>query len=205
MEIWRRLRRRRNRRLMAQSEWAFLFEPYHGDEVVSLDLETTSLTVKEAQILSIGAVKIRGRRILTSECFDIKLKKPPGMTAESIKIHHILQSELENGMELEPALKDLLLFIGNRPLLGYYVNYDIRVLDRFIEPLFGFRLPNSAIELSQVYNQIIKWRYLGGEIDLRFDTIARKLDIPMFERHTALGDAVTVALMYIRLRHGEML
>ena len=34
-----------------------LFAPYEGDEVVSLDCETTSLNVKEGDILSIGAVK----------------------------------------------------------------------------------------------------------------------------------------------------
>jgi DNA polymerase-3 subunit epsilon len=44
---------------------------------------------------------------------------------------------------------------------------------------------------------------VGGNIDLRFDTIAGKLDIPILERHTALGDAITVALMYVRLRYGE--
>jgi DNA polymerase-3 subunit epsilon len=27
--------------------------------------------------------------------------------------------------------------------------------------------------------------------------------MPIIERHTALGDAITVALMYVRLKHGE--
>jgi DNA polymerase-3 subunit epsilon len=44
---------------------------------------------------------------------------------------------------------------------------------------------------------------VGGDVDLRFDTIASKLDMPIIQRHTALGDAITVALMYVRLKHGD--
>ncbi|WP_239995836.1 hypothetical protein [Nitrincola tibetensis] len=64
-------------------------------------------------------------------------------------------------------------------------------------------MPNKAIELSHVYHDIIKWKSVGGEIDLRFDTISKKLDIPILQRNTALGDAITVALMYVRLKHGS--
>lgn len=42
--------------------WNTLFEEI-PDEVVSLDCETTSLNVREAELLSIGAVRLRrGRR-----------------------------------------------------------------------------------------------------------------------------------------------
>ena len=56
---------------------------------------------------------------------------------------------------------------------------------------------------DSVYHDIIKWKSVGGNVDLRFDTISKKLDIPIMERHTAIGDALTVALMFLRLKHGE--
>lgn len=182
---------------------AHLFEPYTGDEVVSLDCETTSLDVKQGEIVSIGAVKIKGRKVLSSDRLDIKLKPPKSLTGDSIKIHKIRESDLEDGIDLEDALEQVLAFVGNRPILGYYVNYDVRMLDKYIRPQFGFGLPNKAVELSHVYHDIIKWRSVGGNIDLRFDTISRHLDIPMLERHTAIGDALTVALMYVRLKFGD--
>jgi DNA polymerase-3 subunit epsilon len=202
MIIPRSIKRIKDRMDHKSGPYAALFEPYDGDEVVSLDCETTSLNVKEAEILSIGAVIVKGRRVRTSERLDIKLKPPKSLTGESIVVHKLRAADLEDGVELEEALKQVLAFIGNRPILGYYVNYDIRVLDKFLRPLFGFGLPNKAIELSHVYHDIIKWRSVGGDIDLRFDTISQKLDIPILERHTALGDAITVALMYLRLKHG---
>ena len=104
---------------------------------------------------------------------------------------------------MDDALEQVLAFVGNRPVLGYYVNYDIRMLDKFLRPRYGFGLPGKAIELSHVYHDILKWKSIGGNVDLRFDTISKNLDIPILERHTALGDAITVALMYVRLKYGE--
>lgn len=203
MIIPRTIRKLKDKMDHKQGPYAHLFEPYKGDEVVSLDCETTSLDVSGAEILSIGAVKIRGKKLLTSDRLDIKLKPPKTLTGDSIVVHKLRATDLEGGIELEDALQQVLAFVGNRPILGYYVNYDIRMLDKFIRPIYGFGLPNKAIELSHVYHDIIKWRSVGGNIDLRFDTISKQLDIPMLERHTALGDAITVALMYVRLTHGS--
>ncbi len=183
--------------------YAHLFQPYDGDEIVSLDCETTNLDVSKGEIISIGAVKIKGRRVITSDRLDLKLKPPESLDGESIKIHKLRETDLEDGIEMEEALEKVLDYVGNRPILGYYVNYDIRMLDKFLRPRYGFGLPNKSIELSHVYHDIIKWKSIGGNVDLRFDTISRKLDIPMMERHTAIGDALTVALMFLRLKHGE--
>lgn len=199
----RAIRRFKDRRSQKDGPWAHLFETYEGNEVVSLDLETTSLDVNKASILSIGAVRISGKRVKTSDRLDIALKPPADLTAESIKIHKIRAQDLAEGIELREALEQVLEFVGNRPILGYYVKYDIRVLSKYLRQEFGFDLPNKAIELSHVYHDIIKWKHVGGDVDLRFDTIASKLNMPIIQRHTALGDAITVALMYVRLTHGD--
>jgi len=203
MIIPRTIRQFKDRLDHRHGEYANLFEPYQGDELVSIDCETTSLDVKQGEILSIGAVKVKGRKVMTSDRLDIKLKPPRSLSGDSIKIHKIRASDLSDGIEVDDALEQLLEFIGNRPLLGYYINFDVRMLDKYLRPKFGFGLPNKAVELSHVYHDIIKWKAVGGSVDLRFDTIASKLDVPILERHTALGDAITVALMYVRLKYGE--
>jgi DNA polymerase-3 subunit epsilon len=40
----------------------------------------------------------------------------------------------------------------------------------------------------------------GGNIDLRFETMMRELDLPLRTAHDALNDAVMAALAFIKLR-----
>lgn len=73
------------RKLPPNSPYLELYNP-HPDELVSFDCETTSLNVKEAHIISIGAVKIRGNQILTDESFYV-LVKPDGIDDGDQRYH----------------------------------------------------------------------------------------------------------------------
>ena len=85
-----------NKRGLKDDAYASLFEPYEGDELVVFDTETTGLNPKSDEILSIGAVKIGGGKIRTSQSFEIFLKPSGAISAESIKIHHIRPCDLEH-------------------------------------------------------------------------------------------------------------
>lgn len=186
-------------------EFAFMFEPYEGDEVVALDCEMTSLDPQKAELVSIAAVRIKGTQVLTSEKLDIKLQKPDSLTADSIKVHRIRGVDLLGGEVLGDALRQLLEFVGNRPIMGYYIDYDLTVLNRFIRPRFGFSLPNRAIELSHCYQDKVQRANPELLPDLHFEKIAETLGVPMVgQRHSALGDAITTALMYVRLLKGPV-
>lgn len=188
------------------SEFAFMFEPYTGDEIVALDCEMTSLDTQKAELVSIAAVKIKGTQVLTSDKLDIKLQKPENLTGDSIKIHRIRGVDLLGGEILSDALTQLLEFVGNRPIMGYNIQYDMTVLNRFIRPRFGFSLPNKTIELSHCYLEKMQRAVPNIEPNLQFETIAKKLDVPMVgQRHTALGDAITTALMYVCLLKSPVL
>ncbi|SEI79033.1 DNA polymerase-3 subunit epsilon [Allopseudospirillum japonicum] len=185
-------------------EFGFMFEPYTGEECVSLDCEMTSLDPQSAELVSIGAVKVRGSKVITSDRLDIKLQRPESLTGDSIKIHRIRGIDLHGGEVLGDALQDLLYFIGNRPILGYYINFDIAVLNRHIRPRFGFSLPNKVIELSHLYQHKIQQTNPELQPDLHFEKIAGKLGVPIMGRHTAVGDAITTGLMYVRLLQGKI-
>jgi len=186
-------------------EYSFMFEPYNGDEVIALDCEMTDLDPQKAELVSIGAVKIKGTQVLTSQKLDIKLQKPDSLTGDSIKIHRIRGIDLKGGEVLADALQKLVEFVGNRPIMGYYISYDIAVLNKFLRPRFGFSLPNKTIELSHCYLDKVKRANPELQPDLHFEKIAEKLGVPMVgERHTAIGDAITTALMYVRLLKGPV-
>ena len=92
-------------------------------------------------------------------------------------------------------------FIGGRPLVGYYVDFDIAMLNKSILTLIGIELPNPRIEVSKLYYE----RKYGDAppnttIDLSFAAILEDLGIPRLAQHDAFNDALMSAMMYVALR-----
>lgn len=196
----RALRRASDRRRHAEGEYGWLFHPYTGDELVAIDCETTGVDIRTAEPVTIAAVKVRGDRVLTSESLDLRLQRPASLSGDSIRIHGLRGIDLDGGECLERALAQLLDFIGNRPLLGWHLDFIVAILNRQLRPRFGFDLPNSGIDVSQLYFRQLRRSHVDAEPShLRFDSVAQALGVPVMGRNTALGDAVTTALMFLRL------
>ncbi|ATD65431.1 3'-5' exonuclease [Neisseria weixii] len=195
--MFEKLKRAYYRRHLKDSKYTFLYEE-HVNEMVSIDCETTSLNVKEAEIISIGAVKIRGNTILTSEPFYVLVKPEGMMEATNVTVHGLRPKDLSDCISIEKALYQLLDFIGGRPLVGYYLEYDVAMIDKFLKPLIGIPLPNRQIEVSAVYfkQEVKKNFYYNDYVDLRMASMIKTLRIPDLPRHNALNDAINVAMMW---------
>lgn len=196
------LRRAADRRRHADGEYAWLFHPYTGDEMVVIDTETTGLDTRSAELVSIAAVRVRGDRILTSDSLDLRLARPASLTGDSIRIHGLRGVDLANGESVEAALARLLDFVGNRPLVGWHLDFDLAILNRELRPRFGFELPNATVDVAQLWRRRLRRRHPEIDGQPRFERVAERLGVPVMGRHTALGDAVTTALMFLRLERG---
>lgn len=186
---------------LRDKRYEFLYAT-HPDELVSFDCETTSLNVAEAQIISIGAVKIRGNKILTSETFEILIKPEGMMEATNVTIHGLRPKDLTHGTTVEDAIEQFLHFVGGRPLVGYFLEYDVAMVNKFLKPMLGIKLPQPQIEVSRLFHaQETKHKYYDAEIDLTMANMVKTLGIPDLPRHDALNDAINVAMMYLALKH----
>lgn len=185
-------------RKLSDPQYAHLFDE-HPDEFVSFDCETTSLNVKEAEILSIGAVKIRDNKVLTSDAFYVVVKPEGIMQASNVKVHGLRPKDVSGGVPVQDAVRQLLDYIGGCPLVGYYLEYDMALVNKFLKPMMGIKLPNRAIEVSGIYYDQELKNNPDGYVDLRMATIIEKLKFPDLPRHDALNDAINVALMYLAL------
>ncbi len=197
------LRRAADRRRHANGEYAWLFHPYTGEEMVVIDTETTGLDTRSAELVSIAAVRVRGDRILTSESLDLRLRRPDTLTGDSIRIHGLRGVDLDNGESIDAALARLLDFVGNRPLVGWHLGFDLAILNRELRPRFGFELPNATVDVAQLWRRRLWRRHPEVDSLPRFEAVAERLGVPVMGRHTALGDAVTTALMFLRLERGH--
>ncbi|RXI27717.1 3'-5' exonuclease [Aliarcobacter trophiarum] len=179
----------------------FLFNESPKDEWVSLDCETTGLNPKKDEILSIGAVIIKENKILMRKTFNIFVKPSKNINPESIKIHHLREIDLQNAVEPDEAIYKLLEFIGSRPIVGYYIDFDMEMISKYTKKLIGIKLPNRRVEVSSIYYDIKKTRENYGFIDLKFDTIMNNLNIPTLGKHDALNDAIMTSMIFLKLKN----
>lgn len=197
--MFKALSRYLKRRALKDERYAFLFDPTEPGEYVSLDFETTSLNPKKAEIISIGAVRIKENRILASEMFTMLVRPTKTMDRESITVHQLRYADLKDAAEADEAVNALLHFIGPRPIVGYYIEFDMAILNRYAKSLIGCKLPNETVEVSGIYYNKKEKLIPQGHIDLRFDTIMKELRIPFFGKHSAVHDAIMTAMIFLKL------
>ena len=200
------MRRTWQRYHLARPEFAFLLEPPPPNEWVAIDCETTGLNRRTDEIIAVGAVRIVGQRILTSQRLELLVRPDKEVPADSVRIHRLRSRDVAQGLPLDEAMRQLLHFIGSRPLVGYYLEFDVAMINRALFPLLGMGLPQPQIEVSALYYDY-KFRQLPGyqqqgnaNIDLRFATLMNELGLPQRDAHDALNDAVMAGLAFIKLR-----
>jgi len=189
---------------LADEHFAFMYDDPPAEEWVALDCETTGLDVRHDQIVSIGAVRIVGNRLLTSQRLELLVRPERSLKVASMRVHRLRERDVAQGLEPRQAMRLLLDFIGSRPLVGYYLEFDIAMLNREIWRMLGVRLPQPKIEVSAMYYDYKRRQMpahaLDQMIDLRFATIMSDLGLPLREAHDALNDAVMAGLAFVKLR-----
>ena len=184
-----------------------LFDPPPPDEWVAIDCQTTGLDIRRDEIIAIDAVRIRGRRLLTSERLELLVRPEQALSPELIRVHRLREQDVAAGLAPAEAARRVLEFIGARPLVGYYLEFDVAMLDRLVRPLIGIGLPQPCIEVSALYYRH-KFRQLPPHaqqdnvgIDLRFASMMADLALPWgSDAQAAPSEAVMAGLAFVKLR-----
>ena len=185
--------------------YAFLFEPEHPTEVVVFDTETTGLDRKRSDIISLAAIRICGNRLLLSERLELVVRPSRAIEHAAVAVHGLRPMDVADGLPVREAVSRFLHFIGSRPLVGYYLEFDIAMVNRVIRPWLGVGLPNRAIEVSALhYDRVMRERstrdaLYTGTVDLSFARILADLELPALPAHDALNDALMTGLIYLKL------
>lgn len=123
------------------------------------------------------------------------------MGAESVRIHRMRESDLaDRGLPPLEVAQRVLDFIGSRPLVGYYLEFDVALLNRLVQPLIGIPLPNEQIEVSGLYHDHKHKQNPHAHIDLRLATLMADLGLPERKAHNPVNDATMAALAFVKLR-----
>ena len=202
----KRLTHKLQKRSLKDSSYSFLFDVPPPNEFVAIDCETTGLDVRRDEIISIAAIPIKNMQLLTSRRLELLIKPSQGPSKESVKVHRLRECDLEEGLDASTAIQQFLRFIGPRPLVGYYTEFDIAMLNKLVYPLLGIRMPNTALDVCNIYydykfSQLPPYQqYANADIDLRFISLMTDLELPLRQGHDAFNDAEMAALAFVKLQ-----
>lgn len=169
---------------------------------VVVDTELTGLNEFKDNIIAIGAIKMKGRTIKIGEIFYRTVSpSTKKFRKESIMIHEITPSELENCPKIEPILKEFKDFSKDCIFVGHCVDIDLFFLKREIRKNLKDLFDPVGINTLLIY----KWLINNGILSPDFinknslEEIALSLEIEVRELHDALSDAFITAQIFQKL------
>jgi DNA polymerase-3 subunit epsilon len=162
--------------------------------VVVLDTETTGLDVASDRIVSIGAVRLHGRRIFRHLTLDRLVNPEQPIPARSTAVHGISTAMVAGAPRIAEVLPKLGDFLSGCVVVGHCIGFDIKMLEREAARAGVTWTPPPTL---------CTMRLAGGLFsesdELSLDALAERLGVSVRGRHTALGDALVTAEVYVRL------
>ncbi len=156
------------------------------------DTETTGLFPLTDEIISIGAVRIVNGRILKNDIFNIFIDPKRDIPEESIKIHGIRPEMVHGQPTIDKVLPMFHHFAENTVMVGHNAAFDMRMFQikeyvsgiKFRQPVLDTLFLSAVIHPSYTHHNL--------------EAISERLGITISGRHTALGDAVAAAEIFLK-------
>ncbi len=170
---------------------------------VVIDTELTGLNERRDQIISLGALKMRGMRIEMGKTFQRLVKPAAVFKPESVVVHGITPSDVEQSEEIDVLLSEFLEFCGSDILVGHCVLIDVTFLNREMKRVFGRTVQNPVIDTYVLYEWLRQRRsteplFEPAPRDSALYDIAQRFGIPVRGAHEALFDAFITAQLFQR-------
>lgn len=154
------------------------------DEFVALDLETTGLNQYEDDIIEIGAARFRDGELLDS--FGTLINPGRNVPERITAITGIHTEDVVDAPSIRDVLSDLRRFVGDSPIIGHRVDFDLGFLSRY--DIGTLNVAVDTYELASVMMPTAP-RY-------NLNSLAAQLGLDLENAHRALDDAIAAGKLY---------
>lgn len=158
------------------------------------DTETTGLEPSAGdEILQIGATRIVAGKLRREDCFEQLINPQRDIPPAGIPIHGIRPEMVANAPTIDAVLPAFHAFAQDTVLVAHNAAFDMRFLQLkeaqtgavFDQPVLDTLLLSAVVHPQQASHGL--------------EAIAERLGVVILGRHTALGDAMVAAEIFLKL------
>ncbi|MBI3710212.1 MAG: PAS domain-containing protein [Proteobacteria bacterium] len=179
---------------LAPADQSLGAKPLRSFTYVVFDTETTGLSPSGGdELVSIGAVRVVNGRILTGETFSRLINPGRAIPPESTRFHGITDRMVADSPPAQVVLPQFRTFAADAMLIAHNAAFDMKFL-KLKEIECGVRFDSIVLD-----TMLISASLYQALDDHSLDAIAGRLGIDIAGRHSALGDALATAAVFVRL------
>ena len=158
------------------------------------DTETTGLEPSAGdEIIQIGAVRIVNRRLLRHEAYEQLIDPQRSLPPASVKIHGITPEMLAGQPPIAQVLPVFRAFVADTVLVAHNAAFDMRFLE-LKEAATGIRFDRPVLDTF-----LLSAVLFPNQETHRLEAIAERLGVSVMGRHTAVGDAIVTAEVFLKM------
>ena len=161
---------------------------------IAIDVETTGLDPSRDEVISFAAVPIQCARVVAAEAVHGLVRPHSASTGDSVRIHGLRDRDLSGALAAPEALAPLAAAMRGRVPVVHAQWVERTFLRRA-----GCPLPRRVVDTALLWRLVTVER---GERDpgtCGLSAIAETLGLPAHRPHTAEGDTLTAAQIFLAL------
>lgn len=162
-------------------------------QVVVFDIETTGFNARKDDIIEIGAVKIKDRKVIDK--FNTFVHTDMKLPEKIVELTSITDDMLVDAPSIKEALTSFKNFVGDDSILvAHNASFDVKFIKEKNLVNFHEKYDKPVIDTLELSKALVR-----GVKNYKLNTLTKKFNIVLENHHRAVDDAMATAMLLLKL------